>query len=144
MKLQKIQRIMKRIFFFSPIPTLFISIPCFALVIWVLIDNKVNPAITYLAYVLSAYALIITVIAIVRAVKWGKAEFFEHPQVKKILGISYVDRFLKEKLYRAEISLYPGLLINFLYAGIKLFSGIRYHSFGTKLGVGRDHDSCSQ
>lgn len=53
--------------------------------------------------------------------------------VKKVLGISTVERYLKETMFRAEISLYPGLFINLFYACIKLVSGIRYRSvwFGT-------------
>lgn len=49
------------------------------------------------------------------------------------MGISPVDRYLREGMFRTEISLYPGLLINLFYAGIKLFSGVCYRSvwFGT-------------
>lgn len=44
-----------------------------------------------------------------------------------------MERYVKESAFRAEISLYPGLFINLLYAGLKLFSGICYRSvwFGT-------------
>ncbi|MCM1175385.1 MAG: hypothetical protein NC341_10080 [Blautia sp.] len=40
----------------------------------------------------------------------------------------FVDRYLKEDTFRAEAALYRGFFINFLYAGIKMFSGILFHS----------------
>lgn len=92
-----------------------------------------NEVITYIAYVLSSYALIISVTGMVRFVNWIRVGAREHPTVKKIMSIYLVNRYLKEKTYRAEVSLYPGLLINLVYAGIKLYSGFRYRSvwFGT-------------
>lgn len=133
MDLQKFFRIMKKIFFLPPIPTLLIAVPSFVLVIWVLVNEPVNPVISYFSYVLSAYAMIITVTGVAGLVKWIWTGLFEHPLVKKLLGFSLVDRYLRESIFRAEISLYPGLLINLFYAGIKLFSGICYRSvwFGT-------------
>ncbi|MGN0143030.1 MAG: hypothetical protein ACI4AD_12445 [Roseburia sp.] len=53
--------------------------------------------------------------------------------MRRILGIPLVERYLSEKVFRAEVSLYPSFVINLLYAGMKLFFGIRYASvwFGT-------------
>lgn len=133
MNWQKFVSILKKWTFLPPVPTVLISIPSFGLVIWALVCVPENEAIAYAAYVLSAYALIITVTGIVRLVRWIRAGAREHPTVRRVMSISLVDRYLKEKNYRAEISLYPGLLINLIYAGIKMFSGIRYRSvwFGT-------------
>lgn len=123
-----LQRILKKIFFLSPIPTLLISVPAYLFVIYALAGENVNPAIAYASYLLSAYALTITVTGIVRVVRLGRRGIGEKPLVKKVLGISLVDRYLREDTFRAEAALYHGFFINFLYAGIKLFSGIRYKS----------------
>ncbi|MDE5931568.1 MAG: hypothetical protein K2H40_03660 [Lachnospiraceae bacterium] len=128
MNLQRIKRILKNIFFLSPIPTLLLSVPAYLFVIYALAGENVNPAIAYVSYLLSAYALTITVTGIVRIVRLGRRGIGEKPLVKKVLGISLVDRYLKEDTFRAEAALYQGFFINFLYAGIKLFSGIRYKS----------------
>lgn len=133
MDIQKISRLIKKIFFLPPIPTLLIAIPSFAFVFYVLTKDTVSSAIEYLSYVLSAYAMIITITGIVDIVKWIHKGFNEHPFIRKILNIPLVDRYFSETTFRAEISLYPCLVINLFYAGIKLFSGISYHSvwFGT-------------
>lgn len=64
MKQQSIKRILKRIFFLPPIPTLLISVPSYGLVIYALAGKNVNPVIIYATYLLSAYAFIITITGI--------------------------------------------------------------------------------
>lgn len=130
---QKVWKIIKRIFCLSPVPTLLIAIPSFIFVFYVLTREGVTPVIEYLSYVLSAYAMIITITGIVDIVRWIKKEINNHPLVKKVRNIPLVKRYFSETSFRAEVSLYPSLVINLFYAGIKLFSGVRYQSvwFGT-------------
>ncbi|MGN0350622.1 MAG: hypothetical protein ACI4ES_03140 [Roseburia sp.] len=130
---QKVWKTLKKIFCLPTVPTLVIAIPAFILVFYVLTEETVLPAIEYFSYVLSAYAMIITITGTVSLVRWICEKMNNHPTVKKVLGIPMVERYLSEKTFRAEISLYPSLFINLFYAGIKLFSGIRYQSvwFGT-------------
>lgn len=130
---QKIWKITKKIFCLPSVPTLLIAIPSFCLVFYSLINEYIDPAIKYFSYILSAYALIITITKIVNIVKWLKEGINNHPFVRKVLNVPMVERYLSETNFRAEVSLYPSLFINLLYAGIKLFSGICYKSvwFGT-------------
>lgn len=133
MNLQKVMKIMRKIFCLPPVPTLLIAIPSFVFVFYVLVKGTVSPAISYLSYILSAYGLVITVTGTVSTVKWIRGGFNSHPVVKKALSIPAVERYFTEITFRAEVSLYPSFVINLLYAGIKLFSGIYYASvwFGT-------------
>ena len=133
MDLQKIFKSIKKRCILPLIPTLLIAVPSFLLLIWVFADLSVPQSICYVAYVLSSYALIITCTGVFRLTKWFRSEMEENYLVKKLKGISFVERYVKESAFRAEISLYPGLFINLLYAGLKLFSGICYRSvwFGT-------------
>ena len=133
MNKQKMMKIIKRIFFLPPVPTLLIAIPSFAMVFFVLIKEALSPVISYLSYILSAYALIITITGTVDIVKWIRKEIRDHPAVRRLMNIPLVERFFSETIFRAQVALYPGLIINLVYAGIKLFSGIRYRSiwFGT-------------
>ena len=65
---EKIVRLTKRICFLPPVATLMISIPSFAFLI-VVLTGKINiPALDYIAYILSAYALIICVTAILKII----------------------------------------------------------------------------
>ncbi|MGN0415402.1 MAG: hypothetical protein ACI4FX_07915 [Agathobacter sp.] len=130
---QKIKVLIKKIFCLSPVLTLLIAVPSFAFVIFCLTKETVPPAIAYISYALSAYAMIITITGMADLIRWIREKIFDHPVVNKVLGIPLVERYLSETAFRAEISLYPSLFINLMYAGIKLISGIYYKSvwFGT-------------
>lgn len=128
MNLQSMKRLLKKLFFLPPIPTLMISIPAYGLVIYALAVEEVNPAVAYAAYFLSAYALIITITGITGIVRLIRRGINGHPLVRKMMGIPLVSRYVKEDLFRAEAALYQGFFINILYAGIKMFSGILYSS----------------
>lgn len=121
-------KILKKLFFLPPIPTLLISIPAYGLVIYALVYEDVNPVLAYVSYGVSAYALVITLTGIAGVIGFIRRGMREHPIVRRMLGISLVNRYLREDKFRAETALYQGFLINLLYAGIKMFSGILYRS----------------
>lgn len=133
MDVRKLWRLLKKAIFLPPIPTLLIAVPSFAFLIYVLAGGTDDPVLSMCSYILSGYALIISVTGMADMVKWIRKDLLGHPFMQRVLEIPAAERYLKETAFRAEVSLYPGLFINFLYAGIKLFSGIRYHSvwFGT-------------
>lgn len=126
--LQLMKKILKKIFCLPPVPTLLAAIPSFALVIYVLANEIENTPIAYIAYTLSAYALVIAITGTRGVAAWLMGWFTGHPFVKKLLGISLVERFVRDTFFRTEFSIYQGLFINLLYAGIKMFSGIYYRS----------------
>lgn len=128
MSMERIKKSLKRFFFLPPIPTLIISVPAYLLVIDVLTEGIVNPVVVYLSYLLSAYALIITVTGMIRVVRLVRRGMDKNPFVRKMLDHPLVDRYLKEDLFRAEAALYQGFFINLLYAGIKMVTGIFYRS----------------
>ena len=132
MNVKKIKRdlkkIVSRVFCLSPLSTILISIPSYALVIYVLASGMENSIISYLAYALSAYALVITITGTVGIIGWIRRGIDSHPFIKKLHGIPAFERFLYEVEFRTETALYQGLAVNLIYAGIKLFSGIYYHS----------------
>lgn len=118
----------KKIFKLPPIPTLLISIPSFALVIYVLAKKVENTAISYAAYLLSAYAMVITITGVTEIVRFIRQGIDNHPLVKKALSIPLFEKYLKEVMFRTKASLYQGLFINLLYVALKFGSGIYYHS----------------
>lgn len=122
------KKILKKIFFLPPVPTLLISVPSYGLVIYALAGENVNPVITYASYFLSAYAFIITITGITGVVGFVRQGIEEQPLVRKMLDIPLLGRYLKEDIFRAEAALYQGFIINLLYAGIKMLSGFLYNS----------------
>lgn len=125
---EKIRKILKKVFFLPPVWTLLISIPSYGLVIYALACENVKPEVAYPAYFLSAYALAITITGITRAVHWAQTGIGRHPLIKRLLAVPFFNRCVKDRVFRAEAALYLGFLINLLYAGIKLFSGVLYRS----------------
>lgn len=128
MSKEQIVKILKKIFCLPPIPTLLISVPSYALVIFALAGKNVNPVIAYTAYFWSAYAFIITITGIAGIVRFVRQGVRQHPFIRKMLGIPLINRYLKEDSFRTETALYQGFAINLFYAGVKMFSGIRYRS----------------
>ncbi|MBD5450853.1 MAG: hypothetical protein HDR28_12070 [Lachnospiraceae bacterium] len=128
MNLQRMTDILKKIFKLPPIPTILISIPSFALVIYVLTNDMENGAISYAAYILSAYALIITITGMAGIVRLIRQKIENHPLAKKVISIPIFEKYLKEVKFRTETSLYQGLFINLLYVALKFGSGIYYRS----------------
>lgn len=128
MNQDKIVKIAKKLFCLRPLPTLLISIPSYALVIYALAGENVNPVIAYVAYFLSAYAFIITITGITSIMRLVRQGINRHPLFRKLWGIPLIERYLKEDTFRAETGLYQGFLISLFYVGVKMFSGIRYGS----------------
>lgn len=128
MNLQRIVDIFKKICKLPPVPAILISVPSFALVIYVLVNNMEGTVISYAAYFLSAYAMVITVTGTAEMIRVARRGIKNHPFVKKALAIPLLEKYLKEVEFRTEASLYQGLLINLLYVILKLGSGIYYRS----------------
>lgn len=129
--MERFKRILRKIFFLPPLPTVLIALFGYGLVLAVAVFNIEIPAVQYISYFASAYALIITVTAFPRLtayVKAAKGRVIESTAAKKILGTSFGKRFFDDVRFRTVLSLYGGLIINLAYIAIKLFSGIYYRS----------------
>lgn len=126
--MEQAKAILKRIFFLPPLPTLCIALPSFALVIYVLDQGFLGP-LAYAVYVLSAYALVISITGgpgIIREfAQWIK----DHPLTRKMFRIPLVKRFAEDVRFRTSVSLYQGLIVNLLYIAIKLAFGLYYRSW---------------
>lgn len=126
--MKRFTEILRKIFFLPPLPTVLIAVFGFGFVLTVAIFEIEIPALQYLSYFSSAYALTVTVtgfVTIVRAVKNG---IHEHPFTLKLMKIPFVKRYSADPIFRARVSLYLGLLINLAYIFMKLISGIYYRS----------------
>lgn len=128
MSREQIIKIAKKIFCLRPIPTLLISVPSYAFVIYALTGENVNPVVGYLSYLLSAYALIITVTGITGIVHLMRHGIDQNPFIRKMRGVPLIDRYLREDTFRAEAALYQGFMTSLFYASVKMLSGIFYHS----------------
>ena len=127
--MEKFKQILKKMFFLPPLPTVLIAALGYAFVIFVFAFHIHFPAIEYLSYICSAYALVITITGFPTLVKGVRRYIDEHTLMRKLRGTTLGQRFLSDVRFRTEISLFQGLFINLLYIGMKMFSGIYYRSF---------------
>lgn len=125
---ERMLRIAKRIFFLPPVLTMVIAIPSFVLVIVALTGGIDNQVLVYVSYVLSAYALIITVTGITKIVSFIRGGFRENAFVKTMLSVPVIGKLVSESTFRTEMALYPGFCINAVYVIFKTATGIYYRS----------------
>lgn len=129
--MKRFVRILRRIFFLPPLPTVLIAVFGYGFVLAVAIFKIEIPALQYLSYISSAYALTITITGFPRFIAFAKSakkRVMKSVLMGKIHGTALGERFFGDVRSRTELSLYGGMFINFAYIGIKLFSGIYYRS----------------
>lgn len=104
-----------------------------AVIISLVFLSKTNP-ICYVSYVLSAYALTVLCTNFPRAKRRCK-ELIHGDEIKAIVSFrrfmnryKYTSMYLNDKEFRAKISLYTGLGINYFYALFKCSTGMVFHS----------------
>lgn len=94
---QKRKKVLKKLFCLPPVPTLLISVPAYASVIYTLTAEDVSPAAAYVSYFLSAYALIITITGIAGMVRFVRQGIEKHPLAKKGAGHSCSEQVFKRR-----------------------------------------------
>ncbi|MCM1506822.1 MAG: hypothetical protein NC177_06760 [Ruminococcus flavefaciens] len=122
------KKLLKKIFCLPVWTTLIIAVPSFALVIICLSSEKTLEIINYISYLLSAYSLVITIIAFPRIIRNIKYFFRNNAVTKAVIKIPFVNRIINDSYFSSEVSLYFGLLINLFYIIMKFSSGIYYRS----------------
>lgn len=89
------------------------------LLLYVFLSGHQESPIAYFSYLLSTYAMVILVQRIPRIVRNTEA---------LIRSNKYGNRYLSDADYRAKVALYCGVLVNTIYAGFRLVTGLIYAS----------------
>ena len=105
-----------------------IVFPSFGLLLYVFLAGYDEHWLGYTAYGLSAYALVVMLVQVPGVIRAFRNGFQAHPLVRRAVESELGSRYRSDALYRAELSLYSGLVINLLYAVVKLVMGVAYHS----------------
>ncbi len=121
--------------FKPPLRVLFaVDIVAFPLVIYSLKSLSSEHPVALAAYLISAYALVITVVNFKKAYRRLK-ELLTGDELAPVRGVkrflrrySLTRRYLESKDFRAEAGLYMGLVINLFYAAFKAITGVIYSS----------------
>lgn len=122
--MKKINHILKQLLY----PRLIIVIFCVPiatiLLIYTFLYLKENHPLSYISYVLSAYALVILCIRVFYLIGDLKEN------IEQIIHqIPFVKRYFNDLSFKTHVSLYVSLGINVIYAILKFVSGLYYHSF---------------
>lgn len=123
--MEKVKRILKRIFCLPPLPTVLAALFGFGLMIAVFVLNIQNPAVQYVSYLASAYALTVTVAGVVHifTAAGGVGKFVsEHPLMQKFRSTPLGDKLITDVRFRSRVALCAGLTMNLGYIALKLVS----------------------
>ncbi len=129
--MERIKKILRKMLFPPALPAIILAVTGYLFVLAVAVFNIKIPALEYLSYIFSAYALTITITNFPRIISFFKltrSRLYDSGLMKKIRSTKFGKRFFSDVRFRTKIALYCGLAINFLYIAVKLFSGIYYHS----------------
>ena len=89
--------------------TALISIPSFALVIYVLANRLTDSPLIYAGYAASAYALLLVALRAPDAAEALRRYVHGHPLVQRVRNLQQVQHILTDPMYRAELALTPVL-----------------------------------
>lgn len=126
--MERPKRILKKLFFLPPWLTVLIAVPSFIFVAVMLGTGEDSSVLSYFAYILSAYGLVIMATGITDIGRAVRRSVENTAALKKLRSIPLCAKYLEDPVFRTEMSLYMGLLINLVYVVVKLASGIYYHS----------------
>ena len=103
-------------------------------VIYALVKLRDTSPASFAAYLLSAYALTVTIMNFSSMIQYTK-ELVKSDKLKIVVAIrrlmrknKYTARYLDDREFRAETALYTGLVINLFYAAFKIGTGYRFSS----------------
>ena len=94
----------------------------FATLIYVLLKGK-NSVPAYMIYCMSAYCLTIWILPLPRLFRKAKANM-----IHRLTGTVFGGKYIGDLAFRGSVSIYQGMMVNFLYVVFRIFVGIRYAS----------------
>lgn len=126
--MKKAKIILRRLLF-PPVWTLFIIPPAaFAAQIFIFATDSTESAAAYLVYCMSAYSLAVCSARFPAALR-ALRRFLSNAAEKSVLArkfrsTGFGKNYLGSRAYRARVSIYTGMTVDFLYAVFRLVSGI--------------------
>ena len=94
----------------------------FAALTYVLLKGK-NSMPAYMIYCMSAYCLTIWILPLPRLFRKAK-----ETMMHRLTGTVFGGKYIGDLSFRGSVSIYQGMMVNFLYVVFRIFVGIRYAS----------------
>ena len=100
----------------------------FAVLIFIFATQITRSASAYMIYCMSAYSLMIWLVAFPRLTKRTKSAIMSSRIIRKIGSSKITGRYLNDLAFRGSVSIYQGVAVNFFYVVFRIATGIRYAS----------------
>lgn len=100
----------------------------FAALIFIFAANKTESMPAYFIYTMSAYSLIILIMAFPELIRKTKSAVQNSKAADIIRSTAIGRHYIDDIKFRGEVSIYQGMAVNFLYVIFKAASGIYYRS----------------
>lgn len=118
---------------FPPLPaTITIAVVGFGLIIAVAALPNEPPALQYIAYFASAYALTVTITGLRFAgeiFRKTKKSVSESRLAGKVRSTGFGGKYLSDAGFRTQVSLWVGFAVSVLYIAVNFYLGLRYRSY---------------
>ena len=95
----------------------------FAALTYVLLKGRKSSTLTYMIYCMSAFCLTIWILPLPRLFRKAKAN-----TMHRLTGTVFGGKYIGDLAFRGSVSIYQGMMVNFLYVVFRIFIGIRYTS----------------
>lgn len=95
----------------------------FAALTYVLLKGQKSSMLTYMIYCMSVYCLTIWILPLPRLFRKAKAN-----TMHRLTGTVFGGKYIGDLAFRGSVSIYQGMMVNFLYVVFRIFIGIRYAS----------------
>ena len=129
--MNRLKAIVMRLLFLPGWAVAVVSLSGYGGLLWVFGAGQAGP-LAYLAYLLSAYALAVDIAAlpgIQAALRRRVRHFKEYSRILRALRkTAFGAKYLDDRTFRAKISLYQSMAVNFLYTVFRAVLGVRYVS----------------
>ena len=104
----------------------------FAALILIFASEQTESALAYPVYLMSAYSLAVLIAALpvlAKRIRQHKANLLNRSKLmQKIASSAFGNQYLHDPAFRGSVSIYQGMIVNFLYVLFRIATGIRYAS----------------
>lgn len=105
-----------------------ISLVSYTTLILIFVYGKTESMLAYPIYCLSAYALVVFCVVVPDMIRKTAQKIQKSRLMRWVLSSKIADRYISDAAFRGNISIYQGMVVNFLYMIFRAVTGIYYLS----------------
>lgn len=126
--MEKAKLILRKLLYPPKIILFIIPVPSFTALIFIFVTGQTESWLAYPVYCMSAYSLVILIVALPQLFNRTKTRVENSKLIKKLSSSSVGKRYISDMSFRGGFSIYQGMTVNFLYAVFRIITGIVYSS----------------